>query len=202
MINRYQINRNKTAGFTLIELMVVIIVIAIVGGIVFGGAGYIFEKQAIKQANAEIEVLKVALSEYKSEHGTFPETFDNDVKASSFILLHSLYGTHELINETWERRKPEKYYKSLLPIDALSFLPFEEDDSGKFNLDQVDHYLVDPWGEPYIYQFERKDGNVGFLLYSKGPDKKSDPFNEVTDGYPQKRSEDEDNIPNSEPGSW
>ena len=65
MINRYQINGNKTAGFTLIELMVVIIVIGVVGGIVFGGAGYIFEKQAIKQASAEIEVLKVALSEYK-----------------------------------------------------------------------------------------------------------------------------------------
>ena len=112
-----------------------------------------------------------------------------------------MYGTHELIDETWERRETDKYYKSLLPVDALSFLPIEQDDAGKFNLDQVDHYLVDPWGEPYIYQFERKDGNVGFLLYSKGPDKKSDPFNEVTDGYPQKRSEDEDNIPNSEPGA-
>ena len=41
-----------------------------------------------------------------------------------------------------------------------------------------------------------------FYFIQKDTDKKSDPFNEVTDGYPQKRSEDEDNIPNSEPGSW
>ena len=66
----------KTSGFTLIELMVVIIVIGIVGGIVFGGAGYIFEKQAVKQAEAEVEVLKIALEDYKRENGQYPETFD------------------------------------------------------------------------------------------------------------------------------
>ena len=77
----------KTSGFTLIELMVVIIVIGIVGGIVFGGAGYIFEKQAVKQAEAEVEVLKIALEDYK-ENGQYPETFDFEGEMSSFILLH------------------------------------------------------------------------------------------------------------------
>ena len=57
------ISLRKPSGFTLIELMVVIIVIGIVGGIIFTGAGYIFEKQAIKQARTEFEVLKVALDE-------------------------------------------------------------------------------------------------------------------------------------------
>ena len=70
----------KTSGFTLIELMVVIIVIGIVGGIVFGGAGYIFEKQAVKQAEAEVEVLKIALEDYKRENGQYPETFDFEGK--------------------------------------------------------------------------------------------------------------------------
>ena len=77
-----------------------------------------------------------------------------------------------------------------------------EDEAGSFNLEKVDHYLVDPWGEPYIYQFERLDGNYGFLLYSKGPDQKSEPFMEVTNGLPEKRPEDKDNIPPSEPGNW
>ena len=192
----------KTSGFTLIELMVVIIVIGIVGGIVFGGAGYIFEKQAVKQAEAEVEVLKIALEDYKRENGQYPETFDFEGEMSSFILLHSLYGSHQPIDGVWERLEPEKYTKSLIPIESLSVSQIEEDGTGQFKLDEVDHYLIDPWSEPYIYKFPRNDGNLGFLLYSKGPDRKSDPFNDVSDGFPEKRPEDKDNIPQSEPGNW
>lgn len=202
-MHSYRLNSSrKISGFTLIELMVVIIVIGIVGGIVFGGAGYIFEKQAINQAGSEIEVLKVALEEYKRENGNYPETFDFQDEQSSFILLHSLYGTHELIDGAWERLDPADYLKSLIPAEGLSLQPLEGEEDGKFNLNEIDHYLTDPWGEPYIYQFERKDGNFGFLLYSKGPDQKSTPFDEVSDGIPEKRPEDKDNIPASEPGNW
>ena len=195
-------------GFTLIELMVVIIVIGIVGGIVFSGAGYLFEKQSIKSAQTEIEVLKTALDEYKRENGSYPLTFDppKDIdfhgKDSSRILLHSLYGTHDLIDNNWERLDSSDYRRSLIPLDKFSFLPITQDNSGTFNLDEDDHYLVDPWGEPYVYQFYREDGNSGFLLYSKGPDRKSEPFESAEDGTPNKRPEDSDNIPSTEPGKW
>ena len=46
------------------------------------------------------------------------------------------------------------------------------------------------------------DGHTGFLLYSKGPDQKSEPFNEISDSLAEKRPEDNDNIPSSEPGNW
>ena len=195
-------------GFTLIELMVVIIVIGVVGGIVFSGAAYLFEKQSIKSAQTEIEVLKTALDEYKRENGSYPLTFDppKDIdfqgKDSSRILLHSLYGTHDLIDNNWERLDPSDYRRSLIPLDKFSFLPIAQDNSGTFNLDEDDHYLVDPWGEPYVYQFYREDGNSGFLLYSKGPDRKSEPFESAEDGTPNKRPEDLDNIPSTEPGKW
>lgn len=204
MIKFHINNRSKTVGFTLIELMVVIIVIGIVGGIIFSGAGYVFKKQAIRQAQAEIEVLEVALDEYKRQNGQYPLTFDSENKFNSFILLHSLYGTHELVEEdnTWERLDSSEYRKSLIPIDKFSYLPMDQDDAGKYNLNEIDHYFTDPWGEPYIYQFKRKDGNSGFLLYSKGPDKESEPFNDTADGFPEKRPEDRDNVPPSEPGKW
>ena len=189
-------------GFTLIELMVVIIVIGIVGGIIFSGAGYLFEKQSIKTAQAEIEVLKTALDEYRREYGSYPETLDSQGKDSSRILLHSLYGTHDLIDDKWKRLDSSDYKKSLIPVDNFSFLSIAEDNSGTFNLDDEDYYLVDPWGEPYIYEFYRKDGNAGFLLYSKGPDRKSEPFASAEDGTPDKRPEDSHNIPSSEPGKW
>ena len=182
--------------------MVVIIVIGIVGGIIFSGAGYVFEKQAIKQAQSEIEVLKVALDEYKRENGDYPRTLELENELSSFVLLHALYGTHELNDEKWERLDQEYHRKNLLPIDQFTCVPVVDDPALRYNLELLDHYIADPWGEPYIYEYERKDGNYGFLLYSKGPDKKSDPFTDTFDGFPDKRPEDRDNVPSSEPGAW
>ena len=191
-------------AFTLVELMVVIVVIGIVGGIIFSGAGYLFEKQAIKQAKVEVEVLKIALDEFKREYGDFPETFDNEGEMASFILFHSLYGTHQLSldTETWERVEVSEFRKNLLPVDKMTLETLSDDGSEKFNFSEFDHFLVDPWGEPFIYQFPRQDGHRGFLLYSKGPDQKGDPFNESLDSLPEKRLEDRDNIPSSEPGNW
>jgi prepilin-type N-terminal cleavage/methylation domain-containing protein len=196
--------KNSKSAFTLVELMVVIVVIGIVGGIIFSGAGYLFEKQAIKQAKVEVEVLKIALDEFKREYGDFPETFDNEDEMASFILFHSLYGTHQpsLDTETWERVAVSEFRKNLLPVDKMTLETLIDDGSEKFNFSEFDHFLVDPWGEPFIYQFPRQDGHGGFLLYSKGPDQKGDPFNESLDSLPEKRLEDRDNIPSSEPGNW
>ena len=196
--------KKPKGAFTLVELMVVIVVIGIVGGIIFSGAGYLFEKQAIKQAKVEVEVLKIALNEFKREYGDFPETFDNEGEMASFILFHSLYGTHQLSldTEAWERVEVSEFRKNLLPVDKMTLETLSEDESEKFNFSEFDHFLVDPWGEPYIYQFPRQDGHRGFLLYSKGPDQKGDPFNESLDSLPEKRLEDRDNIPSSEPGNW
>jgi len=196
--------KKSKGAFTLVELMVVIVVIGIVGGIIFSGAGYLFEKQAIKQAKVEVEVLKIALDEFKREYGDFPETFDNEGEMASFILFHSLYGTHQLSldTETWERVEVSEFRKNLLPVDKMTLETLSDDGSEKFNFSEFDHFLVDPWGEPFIYQFPRQDGHGGFLLYSKGPDQKGDPFNESLDSLPEKRLEDRDNIPSSEPGNW
>ena len=196
--------KKSKGAFTLVELMVVIVVIGIVGGIIFSGAGYLFEKQAIKQAKVEVEVLKIALDEFKREYGDFPETFDNEGEMASFILFHSLYGTHQLSldTETWERVEVSEFRKNLLPVDKMTLETLIDDGSEKFNFSEFDHFLVDPWGEPFIYQFPRQDGHRGFLLYSKGPDQKGDPFNESLDSLPEKRLEDRDNIPSSEPGNW
>jgi prepilin-type N-terminal cleavage/methylation domain-containing protein len=191
-------------GFTLIELMIVILVIGIVGGIIFSGASYLFEKQSIKTAQAEIEILKIALNEYHRKEGEYPPIAEKstDFKDFSGDLLNGLYGSHEFIDGSWERLDKEDKKKSLIPIDKFSILPIAEEASGTFNLDEVDHFLVDPWGQPYIYEDKRKDGFPGFLLYSMGPDRKSSPFTEPSDGLPEIRPEDLDNIPSTEPGNW
>ena len=96
-------------GFTLIELMIVILVIGIVGGIIFSGAGYLFEKQSIKTAQAEIEILKIALNEYHRKEGEYPpiDEKSTDFKDFSGDLLMHLYGSHEFKDGSWERLDEE-----------------------------------------------------------------------------------------------
>ena len=45
---------------------------------------------------------------------------------------------------------------------------------------------MDPWFEPYIYEYPRKDGHKGFLLFSKGPDGKASVFAARIDRYAEK----------------
>ena len=63
-------------GFTLIELLIVMAIIGILIGITFSGATYIYSAQQEKKALADIEALKLALEEFKSEPGDYPRTHD------------------------------------------------------------------------------------------------------------------------------
>ena len=82
--------------------------------------------------------------------------------------------------------------RSYLPMDKFSVLK---------SVSEQD-FLADPWGEAYLYNYPRPDGHAGYLLFSKGPDKKAQVSEETEDGMLTKTPEDMDNIPSSEPGKW
>jgi general secretion pathway protein G len=59
-------------GFTFLELLAVMAIIAILAG--FGAKGYSLARRQAKEsrAKAEIEILRTALNEYRVEYGRYP----------------------------------------------------------------------------------------------------------------------------------
>jgi general secretion pathway protein G len=66
------------AGFTLVELMAVILVIAVLAGLVLGISGLATRKAADGRARTDLQVLRNALEEYRIDYGSYPGA-DDDV---------------------------------------------------------------------------------------------------------------------------
>lgn len=61
-------------GFTLVELLTVMAVIAILAGLVLSTAGYVQKKAASSRAQSEISALSAACESYKADNGIYPRT--------------------------------------------------------------------------------------------------------------------------------
>ncbi|MDO4570451.1 MAG: type II secretion system protein [Planctomycetia bacterium] len=150
-------NSRKTnrQGFTLVELLTVIIIIAILAGMVTGAVGYAVT--SVKQAaiRAEIGSLEQALNAYKADIGEYPP--DNSTDATRHIQACYRNAT---TTTTYATVTPTTaLYIFLGPHNANPRSPFSST-SGKttkgyfeFDKNRVDSYQYYPSGGtvPYVY---------------------------------------------------
>jgi prepilin-type N-terminal cleavage/methylation domain-containing protein len=202
--------RQNTKGFTLMELMAVMVIIGALFGIIFTGASYLFSAQEEKKAKSEIETISLSLKQFKSEHGDFPLAGGSESEEMrGKILFMSLSGW--LDTDGLEIEKDERG-KSFLASDSFTLGKVEDSGIESYTLtgeqllgnigEDEEIFMIDPWESPYVYEYPRSDGHSGFLLYSKGPDQQSSTFSTELTSTPDKATIDEDNIPVSEPGKW
>lgn len=65
-------HRARSSGFTLVELLGVMAIIAILAGLVLGVSGYATRKADVSKAQAELQQIMSGLTEYQVRHGQFP----------------------------------------------------------------------------------------------------------------------------------
>ena len=155
-------------GFTLIEMLAVITVIAILVGLVFRLAFFAEDEEAMKKAAVELRTIDAALHQYKKSNQSkqFPETDDlTDEKAMNARLYAALSGTSDPNNPG---------------LNRLSLPSLVLQTEGGIT------YIEDPWGNPYFY--ESKPPANRFTLFSKGPDGRASTDDDGTD------EDDNDNI--------
>ena len=144
---------HNRAGFTLLELLAVVGIIAILAGLVLGVGRHAIESGKIARAKSELTVLAAALEAYRRSYGDFPQTDDEP------RLLQSLLGRRGPLNHAIVGRA---FIETSKFTTAGALDPFA-------NTSAV---LIDPWGQPYVYVYKAQTPwtNSSFVLYSIGPD--------------------------------
>lgn len=73
-MKKHRVNRDGEAGFTLIELMVVIVILGLLAGIIL--PRFMGESDKAKQQTARVQIagIETALKMYKLDNGSYPTT--------------------------------------------------------------------------------------------------------------------------------
>ena len=162
-------------GFTLLELLTVMGIIAILAGIVLGVGRRASESGKIARAKVELAALSNALEAYRIQYGDYPQigAVANVPTAPSAtsddgpgILFNALAGKRgpKSALTAIDARVQVEFAKFLLQVPTL--LPTAG------NTSQIDNAFLDPWGNRYLYFYKTSSAwtNSSFVLYSVGPD--------------------------------
>lgn len=168
----------KVKGFSLIEILVVIAIIAILVTLTLVALGYVERKRNDETAKVVVQSLSKALQEFEVDNGYYP-LGKGDERSSNSVYV-ALYGDETNSGRPTENARTKVqnkvYYPQLDPALKSKDSRLAIKLGGEF-------VIVDPWGQPYRYRlgFRQKDDkgkegpgiNPDFDLWSVGADGKT-----------------------------
>ena len=104
--------RGRRKGFTLIEMMVVIMIMAILGTIVLGVTGYASRKAASSRAHAELQQIKNGLEGYRMAKGRYPKA-DEWISARNSLTNYNAEVSAIVANQWMDPWGREYVFESL-----------------------------------------------------------------------------------------
>ncbi len=153
-------SKQERAGFTVIELLTVLAIIGILGGLIMGAAQSARKQALVAKAKASISSLETALGMFQTDLGGYPTPSAGN--ANLVNALSEKSGTYVIGTQSYT-----------LPTTDWSgpYMNFQTNEipAGQF---------LDPWGNPYVYEAGTDHGTgadyTGYVnILSNGPDGKS-----------------------------
>jgi prepilin-type N-terminal cleavage/methylation domain-containing protein len=159
--------RRHAAGFSLMELVVVVAIIVVLAALTLVGMSFINAKQARDKAALQVKLLDLAIEDYHSDNKTYPSHQDSEGLKGDEVLYKALYY------DGFEAKE------SGGTIYLADLDPENNTKGGQAWMKGTGPtaQIVDPWGNSYRYRSgDAPDSrNPDFDVWSCGPDGKTNP---------------------------
>ena len=141
-VNSTEINQSddSPSGFTLIELMVVIAIIAVLAGLTFAAIGSAITKAKNQRQTVQLKCLSAAMQTYRSEYRAWPYS-SNDYSAGLKILIYSNGPNGNRI-----------VIENMSAGSSANFRDIQFVNMNDYTLDTFDN-VVDKDGQAYVFTF-------------------------------------------------
>ena len=136
--------RQRNAGFSMVELLAVILILWLLFGMVFVAKRAVRRSARSRQAATRCQILAQAIKEYRRDYGRWPGQVQGEVDR--------LYGVGE-----WSQTNV---------LHHLTNSP-RQDVYVEFGTDELSELgeCLDPWGRPYLIAIdENEDGELDVML--------------------------------------
>ena len=176
--------RRWGSGFTLIEILIVISIIALLGSLILVGVNAALKSASEATCQMEITALNGALQQYVQDESEYPggdeEEFDEDT--NHFPLLYkALFGRRRPAGPGGRSAPYTKLEESKIRVYNPDTELYELPSRRELRDDDVEKFLIDPWDNPYIYRANKGRSEEDYMhnlqdadIYSLGPNENDD----------------------------
>jgi prepilin-type N-terminal cleavage/methylation domain-containing protein len=107
VLQRYRVMRSNDSGFTLVELLIVIVILGILTGIVVFAVGAFSDRGQSAACKSDKKTVEVAVEAYRAKTGNYPTSADPDPVVASNARFDKLLHPNPLDpNEKYLREPP------------------------------------------------------------------------------------------------
>jgi prepilin-type N-terminal cleavage/methylation domain-containing protein len=167
--------RRSSAGFTLVELLVTIGIIAMLAALLLPVVNIAIEKAEIAKAQTEMANISSAIRGYYKEYGLMP-CHNNGYRDHTFLAKGSPSGKTQDevmdilrdVETDYNRNHTNNSHRIVfleVPVQAMTG---EDKDGNTYTED--DGYYLDPWENPYMICMDTDfDGEIGVAHFDGEP---------------------------------
>ncbi len=100
-MNKKTSNRNHARGFTLVEMLVVLLIIVILAGLISAAAYRGIARAKVARISIDIQQLSQALNNYKTQFGEYPPDFSDTSATGQLLILRHIAKAFPRFTSTW-----------------------------------------------------------------------------------------------------